>query len=284
MNLDPEFEALLDYLKLSLGYDLTVYKRSNLMRRFQYRMQMLTISRYGDYLEYLKLYPEECVPLLNTFLINVTSFFRDRDAWDFLAEQIIPQIIARKEPNEPIRVWSAACASGEEAYTLTILLAEALGNQFLERVKIYATDVDREAIQQARLGEFNAQDVMNIPDKFLKKYFEQKTEQRYVFSQQLRPALIFGYHNLIEDAPISQLDLLVCRNTLIYFTTSAQAKILVRFHFALNNNCFLFLGKAETCYNSHLFRFVTSKQHIFTKISKRSRREQILLTNKTFNQ
>ena len=148
---NPDFEALLNYIRFSRGFDFTGYKRSSLMRRVQKRMQAVEIESYTDYMDYLEVHPQEFVHLFNTILINVTSFFRDSSAWDYLAKEIIPQILARKELDKPIRVWSAGCASGQEAYTLAILLAEALGvEKFRDSVKIYATDMDEEALNQAR--------------------------------------------------------------------------------------------------------------------------------------
>jgi two-component system, chemotaxis family, CheB/CheR fusion protein len=259
---NPEFEALLDYLKHSRGCDLTGYKRSTLMRRFHYRMRSININSYHSYRQYLESEPSEWLALLDDVLINVTTFFRDRDAWVTLANEIIPQIIASKQPDEPIRVWSAACASGQEVYSLVILFAEALGIQScLQRVKFYATDVDEAALGQARQGIYQPREVTEIPPSVLEKYFEQ-TEQGYVFHPQLRRTIIFGRHNLAEDAPMSKIDLLVCRNALIYFNADTQASILIRFHFALNNNGFLFLGKAET---------LTTKRQIFTPVNPKHR-------------
>jgi len=278
-NYDQEFEALLNYLKLARCCDLTGYKRTSLMRRFQQRMELLKIDHYHQYLAYLKEQDEEFVLLLNTVLINVTTFFRDREAWDYLAENIIPQILAGKEQNEPIRIWSAACASGEEAYTLVMILAEILGTkQFLQRVKIFATDVDQEALKQARQASYSSTQVMGIPPALLQKYFKQ-IEEHYIFDQKLRQAVIFGYPNLIQDAPISRIDLLVCRNALMYFTAEAQTRILVRFHFALNQKGFLFLGNAETLFtlSGNMFTPVAIKQRVFTKIPTLSRQEHLLL-------
>jgi two-component system CheB/CheR fusion protein len=254
---NPEFEALLDYLKHSRGCDLTGYKRSTLMRRFQYRMRSININSYQSYRQYLQSEPSEWLALLDDVLINVTTFFRDRDSWDYLANETIPKIIASKEPDEPIRVWSAACASGQEAYSLIILFAEALGiESCLQRVKFYATDVDEAALRQARQGIYQFREVTEIPPHLLEKYFEQ-SEQGYVFHPQLRRTIIFGRHNLASDAPISKIDLLVCRNALMYFNAETQAKILIRFHFSLNNNGFLFLGNAET---------LVTKRQIFTQV------------------
>jgi two-component system, chemotaxis family, CheB/CheR fusion protein len=263
---NPEFEALLDHLKHSRGCDLTGYKRSTLMRRFVRRMQEIKIDNYRDYLHYLQSHPDECIALLDTVLINVTNFFRDRDAWVTLANEIIPQIIASKEPQEPIRVWSAACASGQEVYSLIILFAEALGiASCLHRVQFYATDVDEAALGQARQGIYQPREVTEIPPSRLEKYFEQ-SDRGYVFHPQLRRSVIFGRHNLAEDAPISKIDLLVCRNALMYFNADTQANILIRFHFALKNNGFLFLGNAETLITQRpIFTPVNLKHRIFAK-------------------
>ena len=288
---NPEFEALLDYLKHNRGCDLTGYKRSTLMRRFQHRMHSININSYQSYRQHLQSEPSEWLALLDDVLINVTTFFRDseallpsadRDAWVTLANEIIPQIIASKKPDEPIRVWSAACASGPEVYSLIILFAEALGiESCLQRVKFYATDIDEDALEQARQGIYQLREVTEIPLHLLEKYFEQ-TEQSYIFHPQLRRTIIFGRHNLVSDAPISKIDLLVCRNALMYFNADTQAKILIRFHFALNNNGFLFLGKAETLTTKkQIFTPVHLKHRIFAKGLKLGVDEHLLLSPRT---
>ncbi|KAB8321320.1 protein-glutamate O-methyltransferase CheR [Tolypothrix campylonemoides VB511288] len=258
----PEFEALLNYLKYNQNCDLTDYKRSTLMRRFQHRMKSININSYQSYRQYLQSEPRELLALLNDVLINVTSFFRDRDAWDYLATDIIPKIIASKQPDEPIRVWSAGCASGQEIYSALMLLAEALGiESCLKRVQCFATDLDKAAVLQARQGTYSAKDITGIPPVLLEKYF-QHTEKGYVFDPQLRRTIIFAHHDLAKDAPMSKIDLLMCRNVLIYFNPEAQASIFVRFHFALKNTSFLFLGKTES---------VTTRRQIFTPVSLKHR-------------
>ena len=148
-------------------------------------------------------------------------------------------------PTQPLRVWSAGCASGEEAYTLAMVLAEMLGpTEFRDRVKIYATDVDEEALTQARQASYTEREVRGVPPELLERYFE-PTGGRYVFRKDLRRSVIFGRNDLVQDAPISRIDLLVCRNTLMYFNAETQARILARFHFALADGGVLFLGKAE---------------------------------------
>ncbi|RUT02529.1 hypothetical protein DSM106972_060070 [Dulcicalothrix desertica PCC 7102] len=277
-----EFEALLNYLNEDLGCDLTVYKRPSLVRRFEHRMQELEIGDYTDYLEYLKNHPQECVPLLNTILINFSSFFRDRDSWDYLANAIIPEIITSKQPGEQIRVWSAGCASGQETYTIAILLAEMLGiDQYLERVQIFATDVDKDALLQAHRGSYNELEIVGIDDKILSKYFDKKfenNEQRYIINSKLRRKIIFGRHDLALDAPMSKIDLLVCRNVLIYLNSEIQAGVIVRFHFALNDNGVLFLGSAESLLNSqNIFNLISIKHRIFAKAYNLTLQQHLLI-------
>lgn len=275
---NPEIEALLNYIKRNRGFDFTGYKRSTLNRRINKRMQSLEIDSCSNYLDYLEVHPDEFVQLFNTILINVTSFFRDRSAWDYLSTEIIPRITAGKEPQEPIRIWSAGCASGQEAYTMAILLAEALGvEQFRERVKIYATDVDEEALHQSRQAIYSAKEVADIPPELLEQYFEH-SNSHYTFRKDLRRSVIFGRHNLVADAPISRIDLLVCRNSLMYFNAEAQAKILARFHFAITEGGFLFLGKAEMLLShSNSFAPVDLKMRIFIKVPKGNIGDRLLL-------
>ncbi len=274
---NPEFENILNYIKRNRGFDFTGYKRSTLMRRVFKRMQIVGIENISEYIDYLEVESQEFVYLFNTILINVTSFFRDHASWDYLAEQIIPQIVARKQIDEPIRIWSAACASGQEAYTLAIILAETLGvDEFRARVKIYGTDMDEDALHQARQAIYDTKEVGGIPPNLLAKYFEQ-FEDRYTFRKDLRRSVIFGRHNLVQDAPISRIDLLVCRNSLMYFNTEAQTKIIARFAFALNDSSFLFLGKAEMLLHSNTFKPIDLNQRIFIKVGKVSKRDRTLL-------
>jgi two-component system CheB/CheR fusion protein len=272
-----EFEALINYVKRSRGFDFTGYKRPSLIRRFQRRMQTVDIGTYNEYMDYLEVHPDEFIELFNTILINVTSFYRDRDAWDYLRDDVIPKILANRSGSEPIRVWSAGCASGEEAYSVAMLLAEALGaDQFKERVKIYATDIDEEDLAKARYAVYSMKSVQDVPSDLLSKYFE-RGDGGYSFRKDLRRAIIFGRHDLMQDAPISRIDLLICRNTLMYFNAEAQARIMARFYFALNESGFLFLGKAEVLLTaSHSFLPVDLKRRVFTKASRGGLRDQLL--------
>ncbi len=272
------FEALLDYLKSARGFDFTGYKRASLRRRIGRRMQSVDIESHEDYMDYLEVHPDEFVELFNTILINVTGFFRDDSAWDYLAAEIIPEILSNKEIGGPIRVWCAGVASGEEAYTVAILLAEQLGIEgFKQNVKIYATDLDEDALSRARLASYTSKDVENVPEKFLKKYFE-TSGNSYIFNKELRRSIIFGRHDLIKDAPISRIDLLICRNLLMYFNSETQAKVLERLHFALNDLGYLFLGKVEMLFtHTRLFMPLDIKQRVFTKVNGSRDRDRLSL-------
>jgi len=267
----PDLETLLDYLKRTRGFDFTGYKRASLERRIAKRMQTVGVSTFADYLDHLEVHPEEFSGLFNTVLINVTHFFRDPATWEFIASTVVPDLIARHRPGTPLRIWSAGCASGEEAYTLAMILAEALGAEaFQNTVKIYATDVDDDALAKARLATYTEREVAEIPADFIKRYFE-VTDGRYAFRKDLRRHVIFGRHDLIQDAPISRVDLLVCRNTLMYFNAETQAKILSRFQFALSDGGVLLLGRAETLMtHSSAFAPLDVKHRISTKLPTRN--------------
>ena len=266
---DPAFEALLEHVKTSRGFDFTGYKRSSLMRRVDRRMAQIGVASYVDYLDRLELHGDEFTSLFNTVLINVTGFFRDAEAWQHLSQEVLPALLARKPVSQPLRVWSAGCASGEEAYTLAIVLAELMGlAEFRDRVKIYATDVDEEALAHARQAAYTEREVRGIPPELLERYFDQ-TGGRFVFRKDLRRSVIFGRNDLVQDAPISRIDLLVCRNTLMYFNAETQARILTRFHFALASAGMLFLGKAEMLLgHGTLFAPVDLKRRMFRKASR----------------
>jgi two-component system CheB/CheR fusion protein len=270
-NSPLQFEGLLDYLHKSRGFDFTAYKRASLERRVQKRMQAAHVEDFGGYSDFLEAHPSEFTLLFNTILINVTSFFRDPEVWEYLAADTIPRVLESLEDNAFVRVWSAGCSSGEEAFSLAMLLAEALGpDAFRERVKIYATDVDEEALNQGRQASYSEQAIGAVPPALAEKYFE-KSNGAYLLDRDLRRSVIFGRHDLILDPPISRVSLLACRNTLMYFNSEVQQRILDRFHFGLRDSGYLFLGKAEMLLTrSSLFGPVDLKRRVFTKLLKRN--------------
>ena len=263
---EETFEALLHYMRDSRGFDFTGYKRTSLMRRVQHRMRQAGFDSYEEYLDHLQASSDEFNALFNTILINVTAFFRDPEAWEYLRDEVVPAMLAERGPNDPIRVWSAGCASGQEAYTLAMVLADALGlDAFRQRVKIYATDVDEHALAEARTASYDQKAVESVPTESLSTYFDQ-ANGRYVFRKDLRRAVIFGRNDLVKDAPISRVDLLVCRNTLMYLNAETQRKVLSSLHFALAPNGMLFLGHSETLLsNSDRFAPINLKHRFFRK-------------------
>jgi two-component system CheB/CheR fusion protein len=273
-----DLEVLLDHLRRSRGFDFTGYKRTSLSRRIEKRMQAVGADGYLGYLDDLEVDPEEFTHLFNTILINITGFFRNPPAWEYPRAEILPLLAAERRDGEPIRVWSAGCSSGEEAYTLAMAMAEALGPEAVrEQVKIYATDVDEDALNQARQARYTAKQVEGVPPELLERYFE-RNSHGYVFSKELRRSVIFGRHDLIQDAPISRIDLLVCRNTLMYLNADTQSRVLARFNFALREGGYLFLGKAEMLLaHPELFAAVDLKRRVFRKPPGATLRERLLV-------
>jgi len=280
MNDDQSFEDLLEYLKSNRSFDFTGYKRSSLMRRVLRRIQQVPeVETFSEYRDYLEVHPDEFVPLFNTILINVTDFFRDPNAWEFLAQHVIPEILQSKGKGDPIRVSSVGCACGKEAYSIAMLLAEALGlEQYRQRVKIFATDVDEEALASARHAVYPSAALKGVAPELRDKYFERGPGDQVTFKTDFRRGVIFGRHDLVQDAPISRLDLLICRNTLMYLNAEIQSRALARFHFALNDPGYLFLGKAEMLVqNGDLFSPIDIKHRIFLKVTGQSARDRVLM-------
>jgi two-component system CheB/CheR fusion protein len=261
---DVELVRLLERLSSKYSFDFREYKRPSLARRIRIRMQQVRVESYDRYIEYLDRHPDEHVALFNTILINITSFFRDPDAWRVLANEVIPRIIDQAAESRSLRVWSIGCSSGEEAYSLAMLLADQLGSRARDfNVKIYATDVDEEALAAGRHGLYRLEDVKDVPTSLVERHFAREG-QTYRFRRDLRRWVIFGRHNVVRDPPLSHIDLLMCRNVMIYFTTDLQEKILARFHYAIREGGFLFLGRSESLLaRSRSFSPVNLKWRIF---------------------
>jgi two-component system CheB/CheR fusion protein len=265
---DNALEELLDYIKRERGFDFTGYKRPSLTRRISRRMQDVGAESYQDYLAFLEAQPDEFGQLFNTILINVTSFFRDQPTWEYLQAEILPRLLDAKTEPERIRIWCTGCASGEEPYSMAMLLAEALGtDEFRMRVKIYATDVDEDALQNARHGIYSAEEIKPVPPELREKYFEPADEGAMAVRPEIRRAIIFGRHDLIQDPPISRIDILTARNTLIYFGSTAQERILENFHFSLNETGYLVLGRSEVVTRrAGMFEPVDLKRRVFVPL------------------
>ncbi len=263
---DPDFEQLLAFVRDSRGFDYAGYRRPTLMRRFEKRMQTVHAETWDDYRAFLESNPDEFKELFNTILINVTGFFRDRETWDVVAGDVIPKLLDAREDDAPLRVWSAGCASGEEPYTVAMLLAEALGEEgFRRRVKIYATDIDDESLAEAREAIYPAKAVQAVPPDLRARYFVE-ANHGFAFRHDLRRSVIFGRNDLHRDPPISRVDLLLSRNTLMYFGADVQARILANYYFALNRGGFLVAGKAEALQRGRrFFAPYDLKRRVFVK-------------------
>lgn len=264
---DPEFEHLLDHLRRTRGFDFTGYKRVSLVRLVRRRMLAADVATFSDYLDRLQTDPEEFSRLFDTMLINVTSFFRDPAAWAELRTVQLPAMLDRLGPDAPIRVWVPGCATGEEAYSHAIALCELLGpDAFRRRAKIYATDVDETALAVARTGRYPRAAFDAVDPDLVARYFEE-TPDGLAFRPDLRQTLIFGRHDVIQDAPISRITLLSCRNVIMYFDAETQARVLHRFAFALTDPGLLFLGKAEMLLtHGGLFAPVDLRHRMFHRV------------------
>jgi two-component system, chemotaxis family, CheB/CheR fusion protein len=272
-----DFDGLLEFIRTRRGFDFTGYKRPSLQRRIAKRMDAVEIDGFGAYQQYLEDNQDEFIELFDTVMINVTSFFRDPDTWDYVAKEIVPKIVYDKVAVEPIRVWSTGCASGEEAYTIGILLAEELGEEaFRDRVKIYATDVDEDALSFGRLATYSRKQLEPVSQELRTKYFE-PADSGFAFRKDLRRSFIFGRNDLVQDPPIGRIDLLISRNTLMYFRPETQGKVLSNFYFALNEKGYLLLGKSEVLLTrSSLFAPTDLKRRVFEKVPQQLIRERLL--------
>jgi two-component system CheB/CheR fusion protein len=272
------FEQILQHLRETRGFDFTAYRRSSLMRRVRRRMHDAGIVRFAEYLEYVSGHPDECAALFNTILINVTSFFRDPEVWEALARSVLPTLLEARDAAEPIRVWSAGCASGEEPYSAAMLIGEAIGTTALrDRVRIYATDVDEEALDDAQRAVYSAPSIADVPEPYATKYFE-RTGDGYALCGDLRGVVIFGRHDLIQDDPISRVDLLICRNTLMYFHAEAQARLMSRFSSSVRTGGFVVLGQAEMVFDqTSTMTVIDPKSRIYKIVGSGSQRDGLPL-------
>ena len=232
-------------LRESSKLDFTFYKPSTVIRRIERRMTVNQIRELRDYARFLERYPVEVNTLYRELLIGVTSFFRDREAWEYLAEEILPGLI-EQNGNREMRFWVTACSSGEEAYTLAMVSREVMDRMGRSvDIKIFATDVDRDAVQRAGNGVFPESIVADLSPQLLTKYFQRK-EDNFHIARHIREMVVFAPHNLLKDPPFTNIDLITCRNMLIYLQPVLQKKAMDLFSFSLNSEGVLFLGSSET--------------------------------------
>ena len=260
-------QKILMLLRSQTGHDFTLYKKNTISRRIERRIAFHQLADYEAYVNYLRENPGEVEVLFNELLIGVTKFFRDRPAFDALKERIY-SLFRTKKVDEPIRVWIAGCSTGEEAYTVAIIITEyldALQTKHKPKAQIFATDLDGNAIEHARTGFYLSNIISELSPRQLERFFVKKNNG-YVVKKEIREMIVFAQHNLIKDAPFTRLDLLCCRNVMIYLTAELQKKIIPIFHYSLNVNGILFLGPAESVSGFHdIFNSIDSKWKIFER-------------------
>ncbi|AET93152.1 PAS/PAC sensor hybrid histidine kinase [Burkholderia sp. YI23] len=251
-------------LRVRTGHDFRHYKRATVLRRIERRMQVNGLRDIGAYRDYLRANPDETTSLLADMLIGVTQFFRDREAFDALRRDVVPTLLDATKGEAQLRVWVPGCSTGEEAYSLAILLAQAREAAGFETTyQIFATDIDEPAIAQARAGSYLGSISADVPGDLLRRYFKQEGG-RYQIVKSVRERILFAAHSLLRDPPFSHLDLISCRNVLIYLDRAVQRQVLELFHFALRAGGYLFLGTAESADTADdLFTIVDKKSRLY---------------------
>ncbi len=236
---------IIDCIREKLPFDFSDYKMTTLLRRTKRRAISLNIYPLDDYLEVLKQNPDEMLALSNDFLISVTSFFRDAEAFALIKKNVLPQLLNNLAPHEEIKIWVAGCATGEEAYSLAIMLKEFLKGPFKDTtVKIFATDIDAAALIHAGKGAFSPERMKNVNEAYRNKYFDKKGND-YVVRQEIRKMLIFAQHDLVKNPPYCNMHFISCRNVLIYMAPVLQKKVYAMLLFGLKTGGYLFLGSSE---------------------------------------
>lgn len=263
--------AVFALLQAGTGADFTHYKRTTLMRRLMRRMVLQRLDHLPDYVRHLQDHPGEVQALYEEILISVTSFFRDSDAFDALQEKVLPVIFQNKLPEAPIRIWVPGCATGEEVYSFAMCLLE-YGGQPVSKllIQIFGTDMKESAIEKARSGIYSESAVANVSPKRLRQFFSQ-VDGSYRISKSVRDLCVFARQNLGGDPPFSNLDLISCRNVLIYMEPALQKRVLQTFHYSLKPSGFLMLGAAESARESDFFSVVDKKHKLYAKTPAPSR-------------
>lgn len=255
---------ILTLVRVRTGHDFSAYKRATLSRRLSRRMQVCQTPTLAAYHQHLREHPGELTNLLRDFLISVTNFFRDPETFERLAVEVVPRLFTNRAPTEQVRVWVPGCATGEEAYSLAMLLCEEAQKHALHSLQVFATDIDEEALAQARIGRYPDSIAVDVSPARLARFFV-RDDHHYRVSAELREMVLFSPHNLLRDPPFSRLDLISCRNLLIYLNREAQERLLNVFHFALAADGYLCLGSSESAENTQLFSPIDAKARIYQR-------------------
>ena len=262
-------EKVLILLRAQTGHDFSLYKKNTIYRRIERRMSIHRIERVDSYVRFLRENPQELELLFKELLIGVTNFFRDPTAWEALKTQCVELLLKNRAPSEPLRAWVAGCATGEEAYSVAIMFREAMDEltpKRSHRLQIFATDLDRDAIDKARIGVYPAGIAADMSEARLNRFFVQTDRGDFQIGKAIRETVIFAPHNVIMDPPFTKLDLITCRNLLIYLTPELQNRLLPIFHYSLNSGGLLFLGSSETVgASAELFAPLDTQNRIYLR-------------------
>jgi len=251
-------------IQTKLGHNFSNYKRPTILRRIERRINMRNLPDLATYVEFIDQNPDEIIALQKDLLISVTNYFRDKKAFDIVEKEVIPTLIRQATGGVPVRIWVAGCATGEEAYSLAMICAEQTFHLIdVPKIQIFGTDIDEDAIMEAREGTYTLNDAADVSPERLERFFT-KEKEVYVVRKEIREMVVFATHNFLKDPPFSRLDLVSCRNVLIYFNKMAQQRAMETFHFALKPERYLFLGSSETIEGaSDLYSIYNRDQHIF---------------------
>ena len=243
---EEALRSVLTFLYTKTGNDFKHYKRATVLRRIERRLQVNSLKTLPAYVEFLGQHPEEVNALLSDMLIGVTNFFRDRESFEALERDVMPRLVEQPAGDEGLRAWIAGCSTGEEAYSMAILLSDAVARLPKQgAVQVFASDIDEASLALARVGKYPEAIVTDVPPAFLRDYFT-RVDSGYQINEAVRKRVLFAAHNLLRDPPFSRLDIVTCRNLLIYLDRDVQKDILQMFHFALRPGGYLFLGSSET--------------------------------------
>ena len=255
---------LFNELRLRTGHDFSNYKRATVLRRIERRINVHNLPDLPSYVAYIYEQPEEINSLLKDLLISVTNFFRDTRSFQIIENEIIPLLLRGKTSENQLRIWVAGCATGEEAYSLAIFCAEKTSGMIdAPKIQIFATDIDEQAITEAREGLYSINDLADVSPERLRRFFT-KEGDGYRIRREVREMVLFANHNFLKDPPFSHLDLVSCRNVMIYLNSSAQERLAETFHFALNPGGYLFLGTSESVDGAtDLYAVYSRENHVF---------------------
>lgn len=264
---EPSLRKILKFIHEYKGLDLSSYRDNFIYRRLRLRMLSTKVKGPHEYIALLQKNPDEYTLFLDALSINVTEFFRDPDVYEAFKKILLEELITRKANADykSLRLWSSACASGEEAYSLAILVKETLKEKNDLLVRIWATDIDNGALGKAREARYREQDLRKLPKEILNKYFTPLDNATYSLHEEIRQMVKFDQHNIFHTPPFKGLDVIFCRNIMIYLSRPQMSELFKKFYQMLNPKGYLVLGKVETLWERNLFSPVDLKAKIYQK-------------------